>query len=148
MIKEVYLLHQVCGDKHLPCVYLIQTMRRENGGPWRPPEAEGPSAQRLVSADGSCWAGWRSTRFVLGDKGEQRASVNASNPPASQTSAVICRNLVRWDASLTLNQLLLNSISASTNMWHSAAGLWPWQQWLTSWLLFMWCRETVKEGPG
>lgn len=93
----------------------------DNGerGWWPPvaPEAEGPSAQRLVSADGSCWAGWRSTRFVLGDKGEQWACVNASNPSASQTSAVICRNLVRRDAdkgwgtqqsSLTLNQLLLN----------------------------------------
>lgn len=41
------------------------------------PEAEGLSAQWLVSAGGSCWAGWRSNLFVLGDKGKQWASVNA-----------------------------------------------------------------------
>lgn len=64
----------------------------------RPLRVKGPSAQRSTSADGSCRAGWRSNRFVLADKGEQRASVNASNPSASQTPAVISPpTLVRRD---------------------------------------------------
>lgn len=56
------------------------------------------AAQRPVSADSSCWARWWSARFVLGDKGEQRASVNESNPWTSQSPAVICRNFseARW----------------------------------------------------
>lgn len=50
-MKEVHVLQQVRGggggrlffkDKHLPRVQLLQTMRREDGGPQEAPEAEGP----------------------------------------------------------------------------------------------------------